>query len=115
MRQSRLRAENTPENPKILLYGFINGWNGSDETKWATTELEPGRHYMMLNPADFVAGTSLADQFKFGLIRDGVDWWYHQDNLDGGSEDGPGHHIPDTSVGNFYELELINWRSSSEL
>src|SRR5690554_1608741 len=110
-----LLPENTPENPTILLYGNINGWDGSDETKWATTELEPGRHYMMLDPADFAEGTSLADQFKCGLIVEGFDWWYHQDNLDGGSEDGPGHAIADTSVGNFYEIEIVNWRSSSEL
>lgn len=107
--------EYTPENARILLYGAVNGWDGSDETKWATTELEPGRHYMMLDPADFAEGTSLADQFKFGLIVEGFDWWYHQDNLDGGSEDGPGHAIADTSVGNFYEIEIVNWRSSSEL
>lgn len=107
---------NTPMNPKILLYGFINGWNGSsDETKWKTTELEPGKHYMILNPADFSAGTSLADQFKFGLMVTGKEWWYHQSNEDGGGNDGAGYTIPNTQPGSFYEVTIGGWRNSSEL
>lgn len=105
----------TPEGATILLYGGINGWDGSDETKWKTTELEAGKHYLMLDPSDFVDGTSLVDEFKFGLIIDGYDWWYFQNNEDGTDTEISGFSIANASAGNYYELEILGWARSAEL
>lgn len=106
--------ESTPEKSKIALYGNVNGWNGED-SKWHATMLTPTKYYMLLDPADFAEGTSLADEFKLAVVKSGREWWYHQANLDGGGDDGPGMFVEDAVLGKGYDLEIVNWRNVAEI
>ena len=105
----------TPENSKIVLYGFINNWDGSHE-KWKATMLSPAQYYLFIDPFDFAGGTDLGQQFKFALVQSGKEWWYHQDNLDGSDEDGPGHTIEQAILlKQEYELNLIAWARKEDI
>lgn len=107
-------ADLTPEKSDIALYGGVNGWDGSNEI-WHATMRTPSKYYMLLDPNDFAAESSLENEFKLAAIKKGKDWWYHQANLDGGSDDGPGLSIPNAALGNGYEIDIVNWRNVEEL
>lgn len=105
----------TSANSVIALYGNVNGWNGSD-AKWAATmsEDKPNVYYLLLDPKDFAG--SLTTQFKFGLMVEGRDWWYHQGNEDGSEADGAGYTLPEEPVmGNTYSIEIKEWARRSDL
>jgi hypothetical protein len=112
---------NTPSNSMIAFYGNANGWDGSDYSKWGATMLDKTHYYLAVDPADFADGTSLADEFKFGLICPDQtapgygNWWYHQPNDDGSATEIAGFFLSATNAGMGYDLEIKAWARSADM
>ena len=98
----------TPNGARIALCGTASGWGeGANRfEKFGATQLSEGRYYIQLDPNDFEAGTSLADEFKFGLLHEGQEWWYHESNA---------FRIKGTEAGKAYLATITEWGRKEEI
>lgn len=101
----------TPDNAVITIYGGMNDWDGSDLSKWGTTEINHTMHYLLLDPEDAVG------DFKATLIlHDNYEvWWHHQANENGDSIDGDAFNVGMPAGGEICTLVVKNWMNSSEI
>jgi hypothetical protein len=109
----------TPLNSMIALYGNVNDWDGSDHIKWGSVMLDKTHYYIVVDPADFAAGKTLADEFKVAVICPAPavasqdQWWYHQANADGSDAEMKGFTIEEAVAGMSYSLDVAGWAKSA--
>lgn len=99
----------TPDNSAIALCGNVSGWgDGADNLdSFGATRYSGGMYYIMLDPADFAPGTSLADEFKFGLLQTGRQWWEHESEA--------AFRIPGSEAGKAYTVTVPGWRDADQV
>lgn len=97
----------TPDNSLIALCGTASGWGkGVENDAFHATYYNPGRYYIQLDPAAFEDGTTLADEFRFGLLTASStadDWWAHESNA---------FKIKGTEAGKAYTVVVTGWRDT---
>lgn len=111
----------TPLNSMIALYGNVNDWNGSDHSKWGAVMLDKTHYYIVIDPAEFSSGKTLADEFKVAVIcpapvvANQDQWWYHQANADGSATEIAGFTIEGAVAGMSYSLDVAGWARSADM
>jgi hypothetical protein len=111
----------TPLNSMIAFYGAANDWNGSDHSKWGSVMVDKTHYYIVVDPAEFASGKTLADEFKFAVIcpapvvANQDQWWYHQSNADGSEAEIAGFTIEGTVAGMSYPLTVGGWARSADM
>ncbi len=99
----------TPDDSTVALCGTVSGWEGGANNldAFGAAYYNPGRYYVQLDPADFAAGTTLNDEFKFGLIQAGKDWWYHESSA--------GYRIAGTVADKAYTVTIADWNNKGDI